>query len=128
MHPLRVFGLALLGGILALAPGCSRPSSDSRDAELVTVTVAVKTSKGRPVELDSISLMTPAGEGVGGDLPPNQIITTRAPPGPHKLGRIPASTSPAAAKLVTEAHQDPQQTPWEITVSTTGGSFDLTVD
>lgn len=112
---------------LALS-GCGGvPESAKDEPLLVSITVNV-TAKGRPLELDSIALYKPTGEGVLSELPSGSTIATRVVPGTYKVIAIPSSTSPGASKIVTPAHQNPAETPWEIQVTSSGGVFDLKID
>lgn len=118
--------IAALGGVSL--PGCGGvPESALHEDELVSVSISVS-AKGRPVELDSIAVYTPTGEGVTSELPSAGTIATRLIPGTYKVTAIPAATSAAAAKVVTATYQNPAETPWEIVVSSDGGTFDLKVE
>jgi hypothetical protein len=118
-------GRAIVGVLLLTFAGCGNEIAEE-ESKLTTVTVSVK-AQGRPVELDSIAFYTPAGEGVGSELPSSGVVSTRLPPGTYKVIAIPSSVSPGASKVVTEKYQDPAQTPWEVSVTESGGSFDLEV-
>lgn len=117
--------LALSACVLS---GCSsQPESLKNEDKLVWITVNVKAAKGRVPPLDSIGLYTPAGEGVVGELPSGSTITTRVLPGTYKVVALPSSSDGGAAKVPAK-YQSPTETPWEVTVGATGGSFDLTIE
>jgi len=114
--------------LVLFAIGCGPPESAVQEAELVPVTINVKGPKGRGIELDSIAIHKPTGEGVTSELPSSGTISTRVVPGTYKVIAIPSSTNPNAAKALDPKYQDPAQTPWEINVTSGGQSFDLAVE
>jgi hypothetical protein len=117
-------GMASLA--LLLVSGCGEVDSAAQhEAELVEASITIESDKGQPLNLDSIALYTPAGEGVTSELPSGGSITTRVKPGTYKVVALPSTTSPGAEGQVPEDYRDPQKTPWEITVGPEGGAFEL---
>ena len=124
----RLLSMICLALSACVLTGCSgQPDSMKNEAQLVSVTINIKAAKGKVPPLDSIGLYTPAGEGVAGELPSGSTVTTRVLPGTYKVVALPSSSDGGASKVPAK-YQSPTETPWEITVGATGGSFDLTIE